>query len=238
MKQIQEQRDDVIIEWVRLKRENNNMDTRWRYFFLENKTLKGLVKKLKSEVDLLTLQWSTLRSYSQSCDGERLNSQNELLNVKVDLDRKNNYIIKLLEEVSLIKLDQEVIGTQLKNLYESIQSLSNKKFVEDKFKFEIDNLNMIYKELQNEKIVIDYQAKALLNDRDKLRSDLKEMVKSRQNIIREKEIYAKATKERISELENNLQQKDNELSKKQDEFAKLDKLHKIMANERDKLKDR
>lgn len=138
----------------------------------------------------------------------------------------------------MIKLDQEVIGTQLKNLYESIQSLSNKKFVEDKFKFEIDNLNMIYKELQNEKIVIDYQAKALLNDRDKLRSDLKEMVKSRQNIIREKEIYAKATKERISELENNLQQKDNELSKKQDEFAKLDKLHKIMANERDKLKDR
>lgn len=123
-------------------------------------------------------------------------------------------------------------------MYKAIESLSDKKYVEDKFTFELDSLNSKYQEICGEKYIADQQIKTLLHERDKLRNDLKEIVKSRLLLIKDKEAFAKQTKERIAVLEADLLAKNNSLVAKQEEFAKLDKSFKMMTNERDKLKER
>lgn len=158
--------------------------------------------------------------------------------VKVEVEKHQNYIIKLVEEARLKELDHEIIGNQLKNMYKAIESLSHKKFVEDKFTFEISNLNSKYQELLKDKVICDTQIKNLMTERDKLRKDLGDIVKSRLLLIKDKELYARATKDRIAVLETELQQKNQSLLNQQDEFFKLDKAYKSVMNERLKLKER
>ena len=138
----------------------------------------------------------------------------------------------------LEQLDKEIIGNQLKNLYKAIESLSNKKYVEDKFSFQIDNLESKYQVLSGEKYVVDEEIKSLLQERDRLRSDLKEMINSRINLLREKEAFVKYSKEKITALETDLALKVSQLILKEEDYAKLDRTFKMMSNERDKLRER
>ena len=57
---------------------------------------------------------------------------------------RSNETIKLTEDIGLEQLDIEINGNQLKYLHKAIESLSNKKYVEDKFSFPIDNLESKY----------------------------------------------------------------------------------------------
>ena len=138
----------------------------------------------------------------------------------------------------LSELDKEIIGNQLKNLYVAIENLSNKKYVEDKFAFQIDDLEKKYQNLINEKNVADVEIKTLIHDRDRLRSDLKEMINSRLNLLKEKEAFVKYSKDKITTLETDLAQKVSQLILKEDEYSKLDRTFKMMCNERDKLRER
>lgn len=175
---------------------------------------------------------------AQLSESERLRYQHELMSVKVITDKQNNHIIKLEEEGKLRKLDQEIIGNQLKNLYIAIESLSHRKFIEDKFTFELNNQRREFEDLYQEKEETDFELSELLNDRDKLRNDLKEIVRSRILLVREKEIYAQTTKGIILSLEAKSLKIIAELKEKLEEFAKLDKSFKMVNNERDKLKER
>lgn len=123
-------------------------------------------------------------------------------------------IIKLKQEAGVNKLEEEIFGNQLKNLYNSIHALSNKKFVEDKFNFELESSKQNYHKLDGEKGVIQEEVKALIHDRDRLRVDLQDVVKSRLMIMKDKELYAKGMKEKTSQLENQLQKKTDDLEKK------------------------
>lgn len=163
--------------------------------------------------------------------------ENALMSAKVVIEKSQNRIIKLVEESRLKSLDHEIIGNQLKNMYKAIDSLSGKKFIEDKFTFEIANLNQKHDELVSKNAQAELHNRTLLTERDRLRTELKDMVKSRMMIIKDKEIYAKATKDRIFVLESELQQQNAKLADQQDEFAKLDKSFKMMSTERDKLKE-
>ena len=86
-----------------------------------------------------------LKQYMQASENELRDCQNHLMNQKVITDKQKNKIIKLNEEASLSQLDQEIIGNQLQNLYKAIENLSSKKFVEDKFTFELNWIRDNYK---------------------------------------------------------------------------------------------
>ena len=75
---------------------------------------------------------------------ERLESQHELMTTKYWFISRSNETIKPTEDNRLEQLDKEIIGNQLKYLHKAIESLSNKKYVEDKFSFPIDNLKSKY----------------------------------------------------------------------------------------------
>ena len=89
-----------------------------------------------------------------------------------------------------------------------------------------------------EKQNLEIRYSSLLEERDRLRNDLRDLAKARLNLIKEKEVYSQITKQKISQLEIELQNKNTELENKVEEYEKLDKNHRIISNERDKLKDR
>ena len=78
----------------------------------------------------------------------------------------------------------------------------------------------------------------LMGERDRLRNDLQDMVRSRVILIKDKEAFAKFSKDKITSLETELAEKVSQLIMKEEEFIKLDKSFKMMTNERDKLKER
>lgn len=171
-------------------------------------------------------------------ESERVRYQRELMSVKVTTDKQNNHIIKLTEEGKLRQLDQEIIGNQLKNLYKAIENLSHRKFIEDKFAFELNNQRKEVADLSQEKKDTDLEFSELLNDRDKLRMDLKEIIRSRSLLMKEKEIYAQTTKVIIASLEAKNLKIAAEYAEKIEELTKLDMTLKMVSNERDKLKER
>jgi chromosome segregation ATPase len=160
------------------------------------------------------------------------------MTVKVLIDKQKNHIIKLTSEGSLRELDQENIGNQLKNLYKAIHNLSHRKFIEDKFSFELDKQKTKYKVLYLGKEQTDRELSELLNERDKLRTDLKDVVRSRSTLVKEKNVYARTTKETIASLEAKMHKLAAEHSEKLKELEKLDKSFKMVSNERDKFKER
>ena len=88
--------------------------------------LRKMLSNMTDERNRLVIVWDNLKNFSQTSETERLQYQHELNNVKVLIDKQKNSIIKLTQDLQLGELDKEIIGNQLKTLYSSIESLSNK----------------------------------------------------------------------------------------------------------------
>lgn len=164
--------------------------------------------------------------------------QGELGRWRVQADRQKNLIIKLTEEGRLKDLDHEIFGNQLGNLYKAIENLSGKKFIEDRHMFEMEEMERRLGEAISEREREEAVNRSLLVERDRLRGDLREMIRSRKMLVQDKEIYARATKEKIGGLEGELAEKKKALEVREDEWLRLDKAFRMIMNERDKLKER
>lgn len=62
-------------------------------------------------------------------------------------DIQNNHLLKLKEEASVAKLQEEAYYIQLHNLYPAIKDLGDKKLNEDRFTYELTNLTLTNNQL-------------------------------------------------------------------------------------------
>ncbi len=78
--------------------------------------------------------------FAKWTEQERFRYQKRVSEAKLENEAQSNEIIKLRQTSLHTALEQEIISNQLKNLYDSIQNLSEKKYVEDRFQNTIGEL--------------------------------------------------------------------------------------------------
>ena len=105
--------------------------------------------------------------FAKWAEKQRLGYQKQVSNQKLLTDKQSNEIIKLKQTQSLVNLEEEIFGNQLKNLYNAIENLSSKKFVETKFSFQISELEKTKKFLTNKVNSLESNLRTLLTERDK-----------------------------------------------------------------------
>jgi hypothetical protein len=71
-------------------------------------------------------------------------------------------------------------------LYESINAISNAKYLEDKFQLEIDRQATLISTIQEEKVDLDERLKVVFKERDDFRDMVREMVDVKARADREK----------------------------------------------------
>lgn len=123
-------------------------------------------------------------------------------------------------------------------LYESINAISNAKYLEDKFQLEIDRQSTLISTIQEEKVDLDERLKTVFKERDDFREMVREMVDVKARADREKVQFTMMTKATIHKHEQTIKKLTNDLDKKLDEFMKLDQEHKVLKAEREKMKQR
>lgn len=89
-----------------------------------------------------------------------------------------------------------------------------------------------------EKEELNYKISNLIEERDGLRIDMRDIARARTNLIIEKTAYAQITNQKLTELENSLKKKNQIVESKHEEFLEVKKLMRGTTNERDKLKER
>lgn len=127
--------------------------------------------------------------------------------------------MKMQQESSVMKLEEEIYIGQLRNLYFAVESLSSKKLNEDLFNFEKQVFEDKQVSYMSEIQTLDKETSRLLNERDRCRSDLKEMIKGRHLMIKEKQNYAKQMNVKVTGLEKDLEDIIAKLTLVEEEYA-------------------
>ena len=123
-------------------------------------------------------------------------------------------------------------------LYESINAISNAKYLEDKFQLEIDRQATLISTIQEEKVDLDERLKVVFKERDDFRDMVREMVDVKARADREKVQFTMMTKATIHKHEQSIKKLTSDLDKKLDETLKLDQENKVLKAEREKMKQR
>ena len=91
-------------------------------------------------------------------------------------DELTNQIFELGQNKKLTSISYEIVQDKLSMLYESINAISNAKYLEDKFQMEIDRQSTLITTIQEEKADLDEKLKMVCKERDDFRDMVKEMV--------------------------------------------------------------
>lgn len=81
-------------------------------------------------------------------------------------DITNNQIIELKQNKRLTEISYHLVETKLSMVFESITQITDTKKLEDKFQFEIDNLNEKLRVLQTEHMEDNRSLEVIIKERD------------------------------------------------------------------------
>ncbi|CAI2385299.1 unnamed protein product [Moneuplotes crassus] len=248
LQQIQQQRDDSLHECFKLKSHNKLILARNKLLEKENAALKRKIRNLEFDIKSIQKKLNDYISLSDISESERVIYRRKFRDAKVSSDRQKNQIIKLTEEARLRQLDQEVLRNQLKNLYKAVNNLSgkgsddeqssNSKCDEDKFIFQLKEEKKKTEEIIDEKKVLEYTINDLLEERDGLRIDLKDMAKARMNLLQDHKVYGQRINQEMHELKDKYKKATETLNIKEEELVTLNLSMKGVTSERDKLKEK
>lgn len=83
----------------------------------------------------------------------------------------------------------EIVQSNYEKVFDSVNAISNAKNLEDKYKFQIEQLENMVKTLREEKIEQDQATIQIIKARDILQLELKDLVEAKQRIEREKTMH-------------------------------------------------
>ncbi len=89
-------------------------------------------------------------------------------------------------------------------IFDSINAISNAKNLEDKYQFEINQLNKSEATLINDKLDLNQLISRIIRERDAYREECKEMVDIKARLEKEKEFFTRQSKESILKLNGNI----------------------------------
>lgn len=162
----------------------------------------------------------------------------KLQNEKVKNEKSENTMMELKYQLSLKDMEADIMGDQLKSLYVAISNLGEGKKQADKKQFELDQQVKSFQNLLYEKEQIDHEYQSTMMDRDKLRTELKDMARIMKKNSEDKEKTMQQMKDKQQSTDDALKTALEEAAKFQEEFQKSDKVVKVLQNERDKMRQR
>ena len=123
-------------------------------------------------------------------------------------------------------------------MFDSVESISNAKNVEDTMNFEKSLLSNQISVLLNEKLETSAMVSRLIREKDQYRDEVKEMADIKYKVEREKTLFTFQTKETINRLNLQIQQLKDKLDVAIEDQRKSEKQCKQLIEEITKMKIR
>jgi len=179
-----------------------------------------------------------LREISDFNERMRRRCQHELHNSKSEIDSCKNHIFELLQNKQLYTTKYAVLEEQFTLLFNSIETISNAKNLEDKFDVQISVLASNLEKQNQENTVTKNFVRETTLERDQYRKHTEELLKQKQNLETEKQTQFDTFKKRLFELDRDMKAKTEEANETFEAKCLLDKEKKNLIAEREKMKDR
>lgn len=131
-----------------------------------------------------------------------------------------------------------MLEEQFTLLFNSIETISNAKNLEDKFDVQISVLASNLEKQNQENTVTKNFVRETTLERDQYRKHTEELLKQKQNLETEKQTQFDTFKKRMFELDRDMKAKTEEANETFEAKCLLDKEKKNLIAEREKMKDR
>ena len=179
-----------------------------------------------------------LRQISDFNERMRRRCQHELNLSKSEIDSCNNHIFELKQNKQLYTTKYAVLEEQFTLLFNSIETISNAKNLEDKFDVQI-NLMQLNLEKQNQDLAVTRGfVRETTIERDQYRKHTNELLTEKSKLEKEKQTQFEVFKKRVFELDRDMKQKTEEANDHFENKCILEKEKKNLIAEREKMKDR
>ena len=153
-------------------------------------------------------------------------------------EKLRNEATELRYQRSLVRMEADIMGDQLKRLYDAIGFLGEGKKHADKKQVELDALERKFQDLAFDKELTASELQTTTVERDRFRGEVKELARTLKKYQEDKEKLTAALKERINQLDAELKQHEAEARRWREEHAKLDKQVRQFQVEREKMRQR
>ena len=175
---------------------------------------------------------------SQFNENMRRRCQHELNQKLSQIDCQNNKIFQMEQNRQLYMMKYEVLEEQFTLLFNSIETISNAKNLEDKYDLKIESLENQIKEQSSENKMLETYVRETTADRDNYRKHTNQLINEKNKLEKEKTTQMETFKKRLMELDRDMKQRGEELNESQEAKLYLEKEKKHLIAEREKMKDR
>jgi len=142
---------------------------------------------------------------------------------KIKNEKLRNEVVELRYQANLVRMEADIMGDQLKRLYDAISFLGEGKKHADKKQVELDALSKKFEDLTFERDLMNSELQTTTVERDRFRGEVKDLAKTLKKFQEDKEKLMGVLKERINQLDTELKMHESEAHKWKEEHAKLDK---------------
>ena len=184
---------------------------------------------LRQELRKLMESYEDLEEANKACHAQ-------LQEQAATIDKLRNRAIEQEHINSLLIMENDIIGERLKGLYFAIEKVTDSFVFEEVINSEIRNMAMNMKDLMEYAEKIRQNLCENLFATDVLKSDNHELVLERNEMKAERDKLAKIAKDKITELQINLQKTEDEREKLRLRVEESEKKFKDLSDEYEKLR--
>lgn len=197
----------------------------------DNKQMKEFASTIRNNVEVL-------RKLSDKNDNLRRRAQQELQVAKSESDSYMNKIFELEQNKRLYSVKYEVLEEQFNLLFNSIQTISNAKNLEDKYIRELELCQKRVLEQNKENEQLQSYVRETTAERDQYRRNTAQLLDIKIKLEKEKFTAMDTFKKRVFELDREMKKKTEEANDAFEQKVTLEKEKKLLIAEREKMKER
>ena len=155
---------------------------------------------------------NVLRQISEFNEMMRRRTQQDLHGSKSEIDSQKNKIFIMEQNKRLYAVRYEVLEEQFTLLFNSIQTISNAKNIEDKFEQELAMMRAAVKTQNTENNELSIQLRSTIAERDYYLKQTNNLIEVKKKMEAERLVQIEAFKKKVNELNNSLLAKTEEAS--------------------------
>ena len=186
-----------------------------------------MIKSSKSLIEFVTTSEIYRKKFSEQLR-DTVSRNDELYNQVFEFDQNKR----------LTHISYELIQDKMSMLYESIDAISNAKYLEDKYQIRINNQKNQLENMKEEKVQYEQTIKTIVNESDKFKNDLRNICELKEKMENQRKFTDQCNKETISQLKQEITKLTHELDQCQAENTVFQRNIKTMKVEIDKQKQR
>jgi hypothetical protein len=199
-------------------------------------SLKQYYDQLNLSRALIDSQFEELKlSYARN-DRERLRLAQELHAEKTINDKTLNRANELEHRNSLLLMENDVIGERLKGLYTAFDHVTGRLSFDERVKAELEAAAASNASFTKISAKVDEGLHIICADRDRYKESFEETVRLHNEMKQERDKLYNKLKYEGAKSELTCKRLEEERSKLADNFADLEKRHKMMTEEQDKAR--